>query len=135
MKITIINSVSEESFIKLYKDAGWWSESYENDKSFINNIVKNSFLFVAAFDDADQMIGMGRALSDGCSDGYIQDVVVLKGFRNRGIGQDIIKFLIKHLKNSGVDWIGLIGEPNTKLFYKHLGFKELKEHTPMILTT
>lgn len=134
MKITKINSIDEVTFIRLYKDAGWWKDSYNANISFIDKIVKNSFAFVAAFDDNNQIVGIGRALSDGCSDAYIQDVVVLKSSRGKGIGKAIIKFLIKELKSHNIDWIGLIGEPNTETFYEQLGFKSLKDHTPMTLS-
>ena len=134
MKIVKINSIDENTFIKLYKDAGWWKDSYNNNISFIDKIVKNSFLFVAAFDNNNQIVGIGRALSDGCSDAYIQDVVILKSSRGQGIGKAIIKFLIKELKSHNIDWIGLIGEPNTETFYEQLGFKSLKNHTPMTLS-
>ena len=134
MRIAILNSIDEDSFIKLYKDGGWWKESYNANRSFIDKIVKNSFLFVAAFDDNNQIVGVGRALSDGCSDAYIQDVVVLKSSRGQGIGKAIINFLIKELKSHNIDWIGLIGEPNTESFYKQLGFKSLENHIPMTLS-
>ena len=67
-------------------------------------------------------MGMGRALSDGCSDAYIQDVVVDPGFRGRGIGGKIVMFLVGELRARGVDWIALVGEPGTEAFYRSLGF-------------
>ena len=134
MKIATIQTIEKEIFIELYKDGGWWEDSYDANTSFIDKIVKDSFIFVAAFDDNNQIVGIGRALSDGCSDAYIQDVVVLKSSRGQGIGKALIKFLIKELKSHNIDWIGLIGEPNTENFYTQLGFKLLKNHTPMILS-
>lgn len=134
MKITKINSIDKDTFISLYKDAGWWKDSYNADISFIDKIVKKSFVFAAAFDDNNQIVAIGRALSDGCSDAYIQDVVVIKSSRGQGIGKAIIKFLIKELKSHNIDWIGLIGEPNTESFYEQLGFKTLKNHAPMTLS-
>jgi len=131
MNIKLIQAVDKNEFIQLYKEAGWWSADYENDTSFIENIVSDSFLFAGAFDKQGIMVGMGRVLSDGCSDAYIQDVVVLKSCRQQGIGGNIISFLLKELKVHNIDWIGLIGEPNTKSFYENLGFKELKNHIPM----
>jgi aralkylamine N-acetyltransferase len=133
MNIRLIKKVHEDEFIQLYKDAGWWSVEYDQNTSFIETIVTDSFLFAGAFDVQGKMIGMGRVLSDGCSDAYIQDVVVLKSFRKQGIGGKIINFLIQELKKHNIDWVGLIGEPGTKLFYESLGFNELKEHIPMKL--
>jgi spermidine synthase len=79
------------------------------------------------------MIGMGRAISDGISDAYIQDVVVLKSWRKKGIGGEIIKEIVKRLKESEIDWIALIGEPGTEKFYSGLGFKKMQSYIPMKL--
>ena len=70
------------------------------------------------------MIAMGRVLSDGVSDAYIQDVAVLPDFRGRGIGGKIVTFLVEELEKRGVDWIALVGEPGTENFYKRLGFEK-----------
>jgi len=71
------------------------------------------------------MIGMGRSLSDLTSDAYIQDVVVLQAYRGRGIGKKIIEKLITGLKDHGVDWIGLIGDPIPAGFMKTWVFRNL----------
>lgn len=132
MKIKLIKKVNKDEFIELYRDAGWWSDEYI-DTSFIDHIVADSFLFAGVFDEEGNLIGIARALSDGCSDAYIQDVVVLSKHRKQGIGKAVINFLIKELKKYHIDWIGLIGEPGTQSFYESLGFKEMKNHIPMKL--
>jgi aralkylamine N-acetyltransferase len=113
----------------LYKDAGWWDENCAQHPEFLSRVVRQSALFVGAFSD-QKMIGMGRALSDLVSDAYIQDVTVLRAFRGKGIGTKIIRLLIAGLKDHRVDWIGLIGEPNTRVFYENLGFREMPGHVP-----
>ncbi|THB76541.1 MAG: N-acetyltransferase [Desulfobacteraceae bacterium] len=133
IEIQIIKEVRKKEMIRLYRDAGWWQADWEQDTSFLEGIVKNSALFAAAFHDG-AMVGMGRALSDRVSDAYIQDVAVLKGYRNQGIGKRIIQALVSNLKKSGVDWIGLISEPGTQDFYTRLGFEELKGHVAYKLT-
>jgi ribosomal protein S18 acetylase RimI-like enzyme len=66
---------------------------------------------------------MGRVISDGASDGYIQDVVVLPEFRGRGIGREIIRRLTDRCVAAGLTWIGLVAEPGTQKFYETLGFQ------------
>ncbi|WP_300458909.1 GNAT family N-acetyltransferase [Desulfobacula sp.] len=127
--ITPIKSASQQELMRLYKEAGWWEPSYEKHPEFLTGIVKDSALFVGVF-WGERLIGMGRALSDLASDAYIQDVTVLKEFRGKGIGKKIIQTLIKILKESGVDWIGLVAQPGTASFYTKLGFEVLKGHVP-----
>ena len=131
IQIKIVSEVSRNDVILLYTEAGWWREKYEADTSFIDKIAANSFCFVGAF-LVGRMVGMGRAISDGSSDAYIQDVTVLKEFRGKGIGKKIILTLLEFLQSEGVDWIGIVGEPGTEEFYKPLGFKRMESHVPMI---
>lgn len=130
IKIEFIKSASKQEMIALYKDAGWWKPEYDQNTEFLGPIVKDSALFAGAFYQ-QTMIGMGRALSDLSSDAYIQDVVVLKTFRGQGIGQKITNSLVSRLKQNGVDWIGLIGEPGTTGFYENPGFEVMKAYVPL----
>jgi hypothetical protein len=70
IEIKIIKEADEKSIVELYKDAGWWDDSYNS--SFIADMINGSFCFAGAFIDG-KMIGMGRAISDGVSDAYIQE--------------------------------------------------------------
>ncbi len=128
--IKIITSASITDLIALYKSAGWWEASYDKNFEFLNHVVNDSALFVGAFVN-EQMIGMGRALSDMVSDAYIQDVAVLDEFKGQGIGKKIIKTLVAKLQENGVDWIGLVAKPGTSPFYEKLGFEQLKNYVPL----
>jgi len=125
----IIKEADNEQLVKLYRTAGWWSEKNDNI-DFLSDLVRNSFLFIGAYDGED-LIGMGRSLSDGVSDAYIQDVTVLPEYRKRGIGGEIIKTIVKNLHARGIKWIGLIGEPGTQHFYEELGFSKMVDYIPM----
>ena len=105
----------------MYADAAWISA--DDDFSFINSALAGSFLAAGAFENG-RLIGMGRVLSDGVSDAYIQDVVVTPEFRGRGIGGKLVMFLVEELEKRGVDWIALAGEPGTEKFYSKLGFEK-----------
>ena len=76
-------------------------------------------------------IGMGRVLSDGTSDAYIQDLVILPEYRNKGIGKKLVKKLTHYCKSKKINWIALIAEPNQEGFYENIGFKKMKNYTPM----
>jgi hypothetical protein len=75
VEIKVIHKADRDSVKKLYQQAGWWKESDEtaDSSSWIDVLVAGSFCFVGAF-AGGEMIGMGRAISDGVSDAYIQDV-------------------------------------------------------------
>jgi ribosomal protein S18 acetylase RimI-like enzyme len=130
IEIRFVNKWSVEEIVNLYKAGGWWKESWSS--LYINNMIKGSFVFAIAIDDKDKTIGMGRVLSDGISDGYIQDLVVLPKYRYLGIGKQIVNKLVNHCLSKGIRWIGLIAEPGNEIFFSSLGFKTMKNHTPML---
>ena len=114
----------------LYRHEGWWSKTAD-DPDQVKGIIAGSHLFMVA-QKGDEIVGMGRALSDRTSDAYIQDVTVKKEYRSRGIGTRIIKELIRRLRSDGIDWIGLIAERGSHGFYSRLGFKEMPNALPML---
>ncbi len=133
IEIRIIRETSALDMIALYKDAGWWEagdDILEEHTQFVEKIPRCSFVFAGAF-DGSTMIGMGRALSDGISDAYIQDVTVLKKYRGKGIGKMIIRALTDELQKRGLAWIALVAEPGTTPFYESLGFKPMENYVPM----
>jgi aralkylamine N-acetyltransferase len=118
--------------IRLYQEAGWWTGQTRENPALIRRIVTGSHCFVLAGQD-NEIIGMGRAISDGISDVYIQDVTVLPEFRGQGIGTGIVKEILNQLRTDGLQWIGLIAAGHTHPFYRKLGFEEMPAATPMIM--
>jgi GNAT superfamily N-acetyltransferase len=130
INIRFVSSWPKDDIISLYKAGGWWRESY--GKSTIKSIIAGSFAFAVAVDkDTGKAIGMGRIISDGVSDAYIQDFVVLPKYRRQGIGKQLLNFLLEYCLKKGILWIGLIAEPGQEKFYLPLGFKPMQNHTPM----
>ncbi len=129
VEIKFVEKWSEDDIVELYKVGGWWKESY--DKSVIKFIIKDSFCFAVVVDKkTKKAVGMGRVLSDGISDGYIQDLVILPEYRKKGLGKKLTKILVDYCKSKGINWIALISEPNQEEFYKKIGFKEMKNYIP-----
>lgn len=134
IKIEIVAAADRAAVERLYRQAGWWRESdaTADGNAWIDALVQGSYCFAGAFAGAE-LVGMGRTLSDGVSDAYIQDVTVLPAYRGRGIGAAIIRRLCRELRQRGIGWIGLVAEPGTQPFYRRLGFAEMAGHAPMLL--
>jgi len=132
VKTEIVKTADIEQVKYLFKHAGWWSEDDSIDPDLISKIIQGSFCFVVASIN-DKVIGMGRAISDGVCDAYIQDLVVLDEFRGRGIGVLITDELIKYLKSNNINWISLISEPKAVSFYQRYGFSQMADYMPFTL--
>ena len=126
-----ITSAPIEQIIDLYKAGGWWRESAAARNS-IPALIRGSFCFMVARAAGGCIVGMGRALSDGVSDAYLQDVVVLEDYRRHGIGRELVVRLTDYCLGQGIEWIGLVAEPGTQAFYEAIGFRLLDGHLPML---
>ena len=130
IEIKIVDKWPDDEIVNLYKAGGWWKDNY--DHSGLKHLIEGSYVFAVAIDKkSKKAIGMGRLLSDGVSDAYIQDLVVLHEYRDKGIGREIVKILLNLCKKKGINWVGLIAEPDQDGFYSTLGFKQMKKYVPM----
>mgnify|MGYP003564745560 CR=1 FL=1 len=130
IEIKLVNSWDQKDIVELYKVGGWWKDNY--NPSGLKNLIKGSFAFAVAVDKiSGKAVGMGRLISDGVSDAYIQDLVVLSEYRDQGIGRQIVKILLDHCLSKGILWIGLIAEPDQDGFYSNIGFKTMSKYVPM----
>ena len=129
--VQLVRSWDNNEIADLYRAGGWWKEEY--DPAAISSLIQGSFSFAVAVEKkSGKAIGMGRVISDGVSDGYIQDLVVLPDYRNSGIGKELISVLVKRCIQSGITWIALIAEPDTEHFYLPFGFLPMQGHVPLI---
>jgi ribosomal protein S18 acetylase RimI-like enzyme len=131
LEIRLVNEWDIHQIVELYRAGGWWKENY--DEKGIPSLIAGSFLFAVAVDTViNKAVGMGRVISDGISDGYIQDLVVLPEYRKSGIGNRIVSKLIVACKKRGLNWIGLISQPGCEQFYEKLGFRKMEGFIPLL---
>ena len=133
IKVELVKAWEEQEIVDLYRAGRWWKE--DMDPSGIRELIKGSFLFAVAVDiSTGKVVGMGRVISDGVADAYIQDLVVIADCRRMGVGRMILSALLQGCRSRGIAWIGLIAEPGTDDFYRSLGFSTMEGHVPMLLS-
>jgi len=130
IEIKFVKNWPEDEIIELYKTGGWWKDYHKPEG--IKLLIQGSFAFAVVIDNnKGKAIGMGRIISDGISDAYIQDLIILPEYRNKGIGKKLVEILLNHCLSYGLLWIGLISEPGQDGFYKSIGFENMKNYVPM----
>lgn len=72
---------------------------------------------------ADQLIGFGRAISDGIRQAAVYDCAVLPEFQGRGLGAALMKNIINQIPGCSVI---LYATPGKEGFYKKIGFRKMK---------
>jgi GNAT superfamily N-acetyltransferase len=130
-RVEMVKSWQEDHIEELYRAGGWWEKGM--DKRRIDELIQRSFLFAVAIDiSTRKAIGMGRVISDGVSDAYFQDLVVLPECRGKGVGKMILEALLGECLARKISWIALIAEPKTGDFYSALGFRLMVGYAPML---
>lgn len=130
-EVRLVRTWDSAQIVSLYRAGGWWKDEYS--PAGIPALIAGSFLFAVAVDTtSNTAVGMGRIISDGVSDGYIQDLVVLPEYRRCGIGRKIVLLLIRSCREKGINWIGLIAQPGCEEFYSDLGFARMEGFIPLL---
>jgi ribosomal protein S18 acetylase RimI-like enzyme len=94
-----------------------YAEPAAHKKSFENSQVT---VFIRR---EGQLIGFGRAISDGVFQAAIYDVAVIPEYQAEGIGKIIIKTIMDKLSNCNFI---LYATPGKEGFYQTLGFRKMK---------
>ncbi len=129
--VMIVKDWDIPALTRLYRAGGWWNE--DRDLPGLSRLVASSFAFaIAVHRESGVTAGMGRAISDGVSDAYIQDLIVLPEFRDRGVGRMLLGRLVDVCLSRGITWIALVAEPGTTGFYGGSGFVPMEGHVPML---
>ena len=134
VEFEVVEAAPFEEIVELYKSADWWQDAPEEieSRAIISAMIRGSFRFMIARLPEGRIVGMARVISDGYSDAYIQDVVVLPAYRKRGIGRELIRRLTEFCVARKIAWIGLVAEPGTQKFYEELGYGPLAGFQPML---
>ena len=101
-----------------------YAEPAAHKKSFENSQVT---VFIRR---EGQLIGFGRAISDGVFQAAIYDVAVVPEYQAHGIGAIIIKTIMDKFSNCNLI---LYAAPGKEGFYQTLGFRKMKTGIALFL--
>ncbi len=116
-KIGNIDKVSEVK--SLYEDAEW--TSYTKD---IQKLIKalNSSLFIITAWDGDELVGLVRVVGDGLTIIYIQDILVRKSYKRKGIGTQLLQKVLHNFKDVRQKVLLTDEKQEIRKFYEKNGF-------------
>lgn len=115
------NTLTADEWIYLRTSTSWTL----HPKKVFAIAIENSLLTVAAYCNGN-IIGMGRMTGDNVLTFFIQDVVVLPDYQNKGIGTLIVNSLLdyvyKHATSSTI--VSLMASKGKEPFYEKIGFQK-----------
>ncbi len=106
----------------------FWAQDRTIDE--LKECLANSDVVVSIW-HCNEIVGFGRALSDGIFRGVLWDVVIEKDHQGQGYGRLIIKTLLSSKKIKNTKRIYLM-TTNKKSFYSQLDFKEVSSQSLLI---
>lgn len=108
----------------LYEQLGW--RTYTENMDALEQGFKNSLKVLAAYED-EKLLGLIRAVGDGFTIVFIQDLLVLAEQQKKSIGTALIQAMLNLYPEVRQIELATDIDPKTIAFYKSQGFRELSE--------
>ncbi len=111
-----------ETVRRFLSDLGW--DSRVRDAARVTRMLEAADRTVVAW-EGDRIVGFGRALCDGVSNGYLGTIAVAADKRRQGIGTEIVRRLMAPSGDDAADevtWVLRAGRDSGG-FWSKLGFK------------
>lgn len=126
MEITIKEYVKYDSdeILNLYNSVGWCS--YTNRPKMLEHAFEHSLKILGAHDE-NKLVGLVRAVGDGYSVLFIQDILVLPGYQRKGIGTRLLKSMLGFYPEVYQTQLATDKTEKTVEFYKSCGFLPYSE--------
>ena len=119
MEIREYGNFQLEEITNLYQSVGW--TNYLERIGILEDAYANSLCVLGAY-DSDRLVGIIRAVGDGQTIVFVQDIIVLPEYQRKGIGTKLLKAVMEKYKD--VYQIELLTDntKKTKAFYRSVGF-------------
>lgn len=111
--------------MNLYASVGW--TNYTDRPQMLEKAYMNSLCTLGAYTAQGRLAGIIRAVGDGASILFIQDIIVLPEFWRRGIGTALIKAIVSRYPDVYQTELMTDDTDKTIAFYKSLGFTPATE--------
>ena len=119
MEIRKYESFRLEEIINMYRSVGW--TNYLERTDILEEAYANSLCVLGAY-DAGRLVGILRAVGDGFTIVFIQDIIVVPEYQRKGVGTRLLKAVMDRYKH--VYQMELLTDhtEKTKAFYRSAGF-------------
>ena len=123
MEIREYTEYDEKEILPLYEAAGW--VNYTKDPQRLAQAYSHSLCVLAAYQQG-KLAGVVRAVGDGYSILYIQDLLVLPRFQRQGVGTALVRAMLEKYPRVYQTVLMTDDSPATAAFYGSLGFKSVQ---------
>lgn len=111
--------IAVEHLHSLYSSVGWTAYTDHPDK--MAKLLTGSVTYMSAWEN-ERLVGLVRAISDGASIVYIQDILVRPDFQRKGIGRHLLHSFLEQYAHIRQIVLMTDQTEKTKAFYQALDF-------------
>lgn len=97
LQITVGQVPSQEELVDLYTAVGW--TAYTDNPAYLVPMCAGSLYLACARDASGQLVGLVRAVGDGVSISYIQDLLVHPRYQRQGVGGQLLDAALEAVGN------------------------------------
>ena len=124
MEIREYCTYNEAEILRLYASVGW--TAYTDHPDVLRQGFENSLLTLAAY-DGEILLGIIRAVGDGHTIVFVQDILVFPEYQRQGIGSALLQAILDRYSHVRQIELATDNTPKTIAFYKSRGFLEMSE--------
>ena len=124
MEIRPYSHYEESEILSLYQSVGW--RNYYAYPDMLRKAYENSLCIFGAYEEGD-LAGIIRAVGDGVSILFIQDIIVDPRYQRQGVGTKLIQAMLGQYAHVYQIQLMTDDTEKTKAFYNSIGFKPMDE--------
>ena len=121
-QMRVVHDLDENQITQLHAfyECEWWTAGRSLEDT--RRCVKGSQVCIGLVDDADDLIGFVRVITDFTFKALIFDVIVAEAHRGRGLGDRLIELVLAHPELVRIRNFELYCLPEVGPFYERHGF-------------
>ena len=119
-------NIDADKLMNLYQNVGW--SAYTEDLDLLKEAIQKSLDVVTAWKNGE-LVGLIRTIGDGLTILYIQDILVLKDYQNRGIGSRLLQEILEQYASVRQKVLLTEEAEDVRAFYEKNGFSSCDKGT------
>lgn len=129
MSVEILQEVpSQDETLDLYASVGW--VTYTQDPETLMAALEGSSYVLTARNDANELVGLARVISDNQTIAYVQDILVRPEAHRTGVGSALMNEIMERSFNIRQVVLLTDSEPEQRAFYEAKGLTESHDVEP-----
>lgn len=124
MEIKEYAEFRSDEILPLYTQVGW--TAYTENMPMLERGYKSSLLVLAAYENSE-LLGIVRAVGDGATVVWVQDLPVYPEKQRQGVGTALLRAVLDRFSDVRQIQLATDNTPKNVAFYRSLGFLEFSE--------